>query len=112
MFAQGEVYIREVKQADPLATEAVEKAGDAYIISHSESGHDHVLPCGDADVMERVKDVPEGMRIIQAIVKNPTKLQQTAQVGHKEIALPPGIYEMRIAREFNPFAEEARRVAD
>lgn len=112
MFAQGEVYIRRIDAADPTVTGEVEHKDGAYIISHSETGHHHVIDCADAEVMERTKDVPAGMRIIQAIVKNPTRLRQTAGVPHGEIDLEPGVYEFRIAREHDPFREEARRVAD
>jgi len=112
MFAQGEVYIRRIKTADPTVTGDVACENGAYIISHSETGHHHVLDRADAEVMERTRDVPAGMRIIQAIVRNPTRLRQTAGVPHGEIELEPGVYEFRIAREHDPFREEARRVAD
>ncbi len=110
--AQGEVRIFRVDAIPEIEAKAVEKDGDGnHIISHSEKGHHHVLP-PDADVMERVNDVPAGMQIIYAIVKNPSALIQTAANEHGEIALESGLYELRVAREYNPFAEEARRVAD
>lgn len=84
-------------------------AGHA-IISHSESGHHHVVP--DAEVMERIDNVPAGMAILYAIVKNPTALKQDAANPHGEVKLDPGIYEFRVSREFDPFAEQIRRVKD
>lgn len=82
------------------------------IISHSESGHHHVLDRPGIRVMERTKDVPTGMRILYAIVDEPTALKQDAHVPHQPVNLEPGIYEFRIQREYDPFAEQARRVAD
>ena len=46
------------------------------------------------------------------IVEKPTSLRQTAGNPHGEHAIAPGKYVIRIKREFNPFAEQARRVAD
>lgn len=85
------------------------KAG-AAIISHSESGHHHCL--ADAEVFERTDNIPAGMAILYAIVKKPTALRQDAPSPHGEIPLDAGIYEFRIQREFDPFSEQARRVAD
>ena len=62
--------------------------------------------------MERTKDVPKGMRILYAVVESPAKMFQDASDPHGEHAMPAGIYEMRIAREFDPLLEQARRVAD
>jgi hypothetical protein len=62
--------------------------------------------------MERTSKVPAGMQILYAILKDPAALIQDAQVPHEGYDLLPGIYELRISREFDPFAEEARRVAD
>ncbi len=82
----------------------------AAIISHSESGHHHAI--AGAEVVERIDNVPAGMAILYAIVKNPTALRQDAASPHGEIALDPGLYEIRVSREYDPFAEQARRVAD
>lgn len=87
-------------------------ASGLAIISHSESGHHHVLTRPGIEVLERTKDVPTGMRILYAIVKEPTALKQDAHVPHQPVNLDPGIYEIRIQREYDPFSEQARRVAD
>ena len=110
---QGEVRIIRIDGLpEGMTTQPVERdAQGRHIVSHSESGHHHVLPA-DCAVMERISDVPPGMKILHGIVTNPSSLIQTATAGHKEIALDPGIYEFRISREFDPFAEQTRRVAD
>ncbi len=87
-----------------------DKVAAGWVISHSESGHHHVLG-GDCEVMERV-NAPEGARILYAIVKEPTRLFQDAAVPHEPVDLDPGVYELRIKREFDPFSEQARQVAD
>ena len=109
---QGEIRIDQIDALpEGMATVAVERVAKGYIISHSESGHHHLLD-GDVEVMERSNDVPAGMKMIYAIVKEPSRLHQDAATPHKPIDLDPGIYEMRIKREFDPFTEQARRVAD
>jgi len=108
---QGEIRIDLISELPNHETKAFsEKNAKGYIISHSEQGHHHILG-GDAEVLERVK-APAGAKILYAIVKEPAKLFQDAAVPHDPVNLDPGIYEFRIKREFDPFSEQARRVAD
>jgi len=111
-FAQGEIYVRKINALPDGLVPFAEKTGGTWIISHSESGHHHVIDDAGVTVMERVTDVPAGMRILYAIVDAPTQLRQDAAKAHEAHDLAAGIYEMRIAREFDPFSEQARRVAD
>lgn len=85
-------------------------AGGAAIVSHSESGNHHVI--AGAEVMERTDNVPDGMAILYAIVKDPTALEQNAPTPHGHIPLDAGIYELRVSREHDPFSDQARRVTD
>lgn len=111
--AQGEIVTDIVDRLpEGVTLKKVEPINGRLIVSHSESGHDHYIPAADADLFERADNVPSGMRILYSIVKNPTALKQSAAVPHGEIALEAKIYRHRIAREFDPFAEQARRVAD
>lgn len=80
-----------------------------FIVGHSESGHNHVLERGDVIVRERVLD---GMKVLYAIVKEPLKLRQSAGAPHKEQTVEPGEYFITNNIEYNPFLEQARRVAD
>lgn len=108
---QGEVRIIQIdKLPKRVTTKSVTADHNGYIISHSENGHHHVLTGGD--VMERTSDVPAGMQIFYAILKEPQKFVQDAPHAHGAFDLPPGIYEFRVSREFDPFAEQVRRVAD
>lgn len=112
-FAQGEIYARKIEALPEGLTPFKEKKGRAWVISHSESGNHHVIDEAGVTVMERTKDVPAGMRILYAIVEEPTELRQDAGAdAHEAHSLDPGIYEMRIAREYDPFSEQARQVAD
>lgn len=110
--AQGEVNIYRIDAAPDGCTPAGIERDDAGrpIISHSEKGHHHVLPA-DCEVLEHPSS--RSMDVIYAIVRDPgAALIQTAAGAHGEIQLPPGAYELRISREYDPFAEQARRVAD
>lgn len=108
---QGEVRIVKIDALpENMQTRAVQKTPHGYIISHSESGHHHVLTGGD--VLERTDRVPDGMQIFYAILDEPKSFIQDAANPHGGYDLDPGIYEFRVSREFNPFAEQARRVAD
>lgn len=110
--AQGEITIFRIEGAMPagLVAHSEKDRCGRPIISHSESGNHHVLDRA-VDVLEK-PNAPEGMRILYALLDRPTALIQDAPDAHGEHVLQPGLYEMRIAREFDPFAEQARRVAD
>lgn len=110
-FAQSEIYARQIDTLpDGLEPFTEKTKGGDWIISHSESGHHHLKPGDGVDVMER--PTSEGVRILYAIVKEPSRLFQDAAVPHDAHEVPPGVYEMRIAREYDPFMQQARRVAD
>lgn len=109
--AQGEITIIKISALpEGIATKPAERIGTGWIISHSENGNHHILTGGD--VMERTEGVPDGMQVLYALLDAPAALVQDAPVPHEGFDLAPGIYEMRISREFDPFAEQARRVAD
>lgn len=112
-FAQGEIYARKIDTLpEGLAAFTEKNSKGDWVVSHSESGHHHLLEADGVTVMERTKDVPDGMRILYAIVDEPTRLYQDAVVPHDAHEVPPGIYELRIAREYDPLMQQARRVAD
>lgn len=109
--AQGEITIIKLDALpEGMTTKPVERCAAGHIISHSENGNHHVLTGGD--VMERTDNVPEGMQKLYALLDAPASLVQDAPAPHGGYDLAPGIYEFRISREYDPFAEQARRVAD
>ena len=110
--AQGEISIFAVAGDIPDGLTPfveVDKSGRP-IISHSESGHHHVLE-RPAKVFEK-QDAPAGMRVLYALLDEPTDLIQSAPDAHGKHTLPAGLVEFRIAREFDPWTEQARQVAD
>lgn len=108
---QGEVRIVKVDSIPKgMETKMVDRIAKGYVISHSESGHHHLLTGGD--VMERTDKVPSGMQQFYAILDTPQKFIQDAANPHGGFALDPGIYRFDVSREFDPFAEQARRVVD
>lgn len=108
---QGECRIVKIDAMPKgIETKQVERVAKGYIISHSESGHHHLLTGGD--VMERTDKVPAGMQVFYAILDAPAEFIQDAANPHGGFALDPGIYRFDVSREFDPFAEQARRVAD
>lgn len=109
--AQGEITIRMV-DAIPDGCTPLKPEGGKYIIGHSETGHHHVLGTVDADVMV-LDRAPEGMRILYAILENPTSLDHLRDHDtHESIEVPAGIVEFRIAREHDHYAELARQSQD
>ena len=107
--AQGEITIYRIDAMPPV--EGLRPAGrhnGAWIISHSESGHHHLLSGGE--VLEREGD--DFVARLYATLTEPATLFQDAATPHGTIELPPGLYEFRLAREYDPFLEQARRVAD
>lgn len=108
---QGETLIVKISELPAgLEHKPVEKTTRGFIISHSENGHHHILTGGD--VMERTNDVPAGMQILYAVLDEPQLFIQDAGNAHAPYELDKGIYEFRNSREFNPFLEQARKVAD
>lgn len=110
--AQGEITIFRIVEGEPTGTVNMtekDKSGQP-IISHSESGHHHVLN-RNVTVLEKT-DAPEGMRILYALLDEPTQLKQDAGDAHETHNLESGLYEFRIAREHDPFTQQARMVAD
>lgn len=108
---QGEVRIIKIDAMPKgMATKPALKIAKGYVISHSESGHHHILTGGE--VMERTDKVPAGMQQFYAILDAPEKFIQDAANPHGGYSLDPGIYRFDVSREYDPFAEQARRVAD
>ncbi|MET4341999.1 hypothetical protein [Bradyrhizobium sp. RT9a] len=116
--AQGEITIRRIGDVPTVRT-----ARDGYtplapengrlVIGHSETGHHHVLSRQDGAEVMVLDRPPEGMRILRAILENPASLDHLREHDtHESIELVPGEYEIRIAREYDPYAELARQSMD
>jgi hypothetical protein len=109
--AHGEVNFFRIKEGamDLSGFSPVKPVRGSYIVGHSESGHNHILEEAGVVMMEREI---EGMKVLHAILKNPVSLKQSAGAPHKEQTVEPGEYFITNNVEYNPFLEQARRVAD
>lgn len=114
--AQGEITIIRIGDAgvnNSLAGEPLKIKQGKIIIGHSETGHDHVLEHSRGVSGVECKDAPDGMRVLRAILTEPNKLVHNRTFDtHESLALQPGMYEIRIGREYDPYAEIARQQAD
>lgn len=109
--AQGEISLFRVgSMPEGLVPHTERDRRGRPIISHSESGHHHVLERA-VEVLEH-PNPPAGMRILYALLEQPTALVQDASDAHGQHMLDAGVVEFRIAREYDPFTEQARQVAD
>lgn len=111
VIQQGEVRFKKIaslpdgEDLKPMKKES--KLG--FILAHSESGNHHILTGGE--VLERPAKFT-GLQRMYAVIKNPEKLIQDATSPHETQLLEPGIYDIRISREFNPFLQMAKKVTD
>jgi hypothetical protein len=116
--AQGEITICRIgdlptDRSSPVGFTAMNPEAGKFIIGHSETGHHHVLSRLDGVDVAVMDRPPAGMKILRAILENPTSLDHLRPHDtHESIMLDPGVYEIRIAREFDHYAELARQSAD
>jgi hypothetical protein len=109
--AQGEVRYFRVA-AIPAGLKPLAREDGQFIIGHSETGHHHVLIADSAAVFE-AQDAPEGMRVLYALLDTPGELRHLRGYDtHGSHFLEPGVYMFRTDREYDPYAELARGVAD
>ena len=109
--AHGECNFFRITEGsiDRSGSTIMKAANGGFIVGHSESGHNHVLEADGVLVMEHTIN---GMKILHAILENPVALKQSAGDPHKEQIVEPGEYFITNNVEYNPFLEQARRVAD
>lgn len=109
--AQGEITILRI-EVMPSHVRPLEPENGKYIIGHSETGHHHVMTLDRKTAFESV-DAPAGMRVLYAVLESSADLvHERSHDTHETIRFEPGIYEFRLGREYDPYAELARQVAD
>lgn len=113
--AQGELTIRRLGDLGtpiPDGCTPMKAERGKFIVGHSETGHHHVIEAAHAQVAVLDRP-PEGMRILYAILEQATSLDHLRDHDtHESIMHEPGVYEIRVAREFDHYAELARQSAD
>ena len=109
--AQGELSLRKISKI-PKDAKPVTPVNGQLIVGHSETGHHHVLTAEHAKVFESTT-APAGMRVLYAIVTEPTTLDHLRPFDtHESLGVQPGMYEIRVGREYDPYEELARLQAD
>lgn len=111
--AQGDVFFIR-RNAVPANLKASAPESGRVVVTHSETGHNHSM------VLDRVGNEPNvimyesGNPLVAWLqVNRPTALEhQRPHDTHETIMFDPGVYEVRRQREFDPYAELARQVAD
>lgn len=104
--AQGDIYITRIEHLPPGLV-PVPPEGDRLIVTHSETGHHHVM------LAERTKAyrLPDSiMDIFLAVERGDTLQHLRPHDTHEAIAFAPGLYHVRRQREYVP--EGFRRVED
>lgn len=104
--AQGDVvFVR--RKALPENVTPVASDGDQLIVTHSETGHHHVMAldrpeAGEPPAVEMFTDRDNPL-IAWLKVNRPTALDhQRPHDTHASILFAPGIYEVRRQREYTP----------
>lgn len=113
LAAQGEIRAYRI-DAIPAQARPLAKDGEHghHVIGHSETGHHHILMAERAEVYE-VDNAPEGMRVLYALLESPGELRHMRPHDtHESLAFGPGTYMFRADREYDHYADLARRVAD
>lgn len=102
-FQQGDVLLKKVS-AVPVGAKKRATVGGRYVVAEGETtGHAHALVASEAvEMYER-----DGVLYLN--VKEPTSL---VHEEHDTQTVEPGIYEVGIVREVDPFTEEVRSVRD
>ncbi len=109
--AQGEITIRKVDKL-PDWVKPLKPENGRFIIGHSETGHHHSMTL-DRKTAYVSDKAPEGMRVLYAVLETAGELvHERGHDTHETISFEPGIYEFRLGREYDPYAELARQVAD
>ena len=104
--AQGDIYIRKI-DALPAGAEVVAPENGVNIVTHSETGHHHVMDAATT-TMHRL---PDSIMDCLLVVDEPTELKHLrSHDTHESIMFEPGVYHVRRQREYTP--QGFRRVED
>lgn len=112
--AQGDVHFTR-QNALPAGLHPVEPVDGQIVVTHSETGHNHVM------VLDRVAEAPPAVQMFSGgdpltawlQVNRPTALEHLRPHDtHEPIMFEPGVYEIRRQREYDPMEKIARRVDD
>lgn len=109
--AQGDLLIRRINKL-PKGAKPIQSENGAYVVAHSETGHNHVIAerhnvklYTTGDPMVSYLEVIEAQDAAETLIEHLRSFDT-----HESIAIPSGIFEIRRQREYTP--EGWRRVED
>ena len=106
LFQQGDVLLTSGAKIPAGAKKVPRKNGRVVLAEGEQTGHQHVVD----DAIDR-----ELAELLEMDGKRYLDVKDTLTVVHEEhgpVVLEPGVYEVGIVREFDPFAEAVRQVRD
>ena len=99
----GDVDIKQIKELP----KGLKKIKGTTLALGEVTGHHHTLVKERESQSILVFESTEGIKYFQ--INEPTSLTHQE---HKTLVVNPGIYEVKIEQEFDPFADEIKKVAD
>jgi hypothetical protein len=104
--AQGDVYIRRINAIPANAVE-VEPENGVVIVTHSETGHNHVMEATKV----KMYSLPDSIMDCLLVVNEPTTLEHLRSFDtHEPILFDTGVYHVKRQREYT--AEGWRKAQD
>lgn len=108
MAAQGDVVLCRVASL-PKNAELIKADNGVFIITHSETGHHHVVM--ERPTVKMYRDPVDQFRAFLTVEGDPAELKHLREFDtHESLAIPPGVYEVRRQREYT--AEGFRKAQD
>lgn len=109
--AQGDLMIRRIDKMPANATPVAAERG-AFIVAHSETGHNHVITERPNVRLYTTGDpLVSYLQVIESTEQTETLLEHLrGHDKHETIVIPSGVFELRRQREYTP--EGWRRVED
>lgn len=105
--AQGDIYITRFNGPIPANAVEVKPEGNHIIVTHSETGHHHVMEKSKAKMFT----LPDDIMKCLLVVEDPVALQHLRDYDtHEPILFEKGSYVVRRQREYTP--EGFRKVED
>ena len=106
MAAQGDLLITRINEL-PDNLEPVQAEAGAYVVAHSETGHNHVIKEDGLEVFAPAND----NFTLYLVVDRPVDLTHMRSFDtHEPLRIAPGVYRINRQREYTP--QGYRRVAD
>jgi hypothetical protein len=108
---QGDVVLKSVISIPEGVKKMVKKNQSGHVLAEGEvTGHAHIMDDTTTELYE--KDGKLFISVSKTTDLKHLKGNTGLQADHNPVTVPTGDYEVRIVQEFDPFAEEVRKVQD